>query len=301
VRFVSGGHSGEYLDARRESFVKVRSTIVYNGHREGYLLVAPAILFIAVLFILPIINVLILSVTEPTVSLANYQRIFTVPVYIRVLGNTFKNAIIVTIICLVLAYPLAYSLVRRGPWVTALLLAAVAIPFWTGFLVRTFSWMVIFGSEGPVANLMRFAGVSRPPQMLFTTFSALWGMTHILLPYMTLALYGVMRKIDLQHLKAAESLGARPLQAFWLVFVPQSFAGVINGSVLVFAMCLGFYVTPVLLGSPSDVMLAQLIGQQVEELLAWGFASALAMVLMTTTFALLGIYNYFFGISRLWA
>jgi putative spermidine/putrescine transport system permease protein len=259
--------------------VSGKSTIARNSQREGYLLVAPAILFIAVLFILPIINVLILSVTEPTVSVSNYQRIFTVPVYIRVLGITFKNATIVTTICLILAYPLAYSLVRRGPWVTTLLLAAVA----------------------PVANLMRFAGISRPPQMLFTTFSALWGMTHILLPYMTLALYGVMRKIDLQHLKAAESLGARPLQAFWLVFVPQSFPGIINGSVLVFAMCLGFYVTPVLLGSPSDVMLAQLIGQQVEELLAWGFASALAMVLMATTFILLGIYNYFFGISRLWA
>ncbi len=271
-----------------------------RARARGYLLIAPAALFLALCFIIPILNVLTLSFTEPSVSFANYTRLFTVPVYLRVLLTTFSNAALVTAVCLVLAYPLAYSLVRRSAWVSALLLAAVAIPFWTGFLVRTFSWMVIFGTAGPVANVFKFFGM-RPPQMLFTTFSALWGMTHILLPFMTLSLYGVMKKINLQQLRAAESLGARPIQAFWLVFVPQSLPGVINGCVLVFTMCLGFYVTPALLGAPNNMMLAQLIAQQIDEVLAWGFASALGVVLMTTTFIVLGIYNYFFGIKRLWA
>lgn len=264
-----------------------------------YLLMAPAIVVVSLCFLVPIANVLLLSVTEPTVSLQNYERIISVPLYFRVLINTFKNAAIVTAVCLVLAYPLAYTIVRRGPLIAALLLAAVAIPFWTGFLVRTFSWLVIFGAEGPVAKVMRLVGVD-PPQMLFTTFASLWGMTHILLPYMVLALYGVMKRINLQQLKAAESLGARPIVAFWQVFVPQSLPGVVNGSVLVFTMCLGFYVTPVLLGTPRDMMLAQLIGQQVQELLAWGFAAALAVMLMVFTFSILAIYDRFFGLQRLW-
>jgi putative spermidine/putrescine transport system permease protein len=260
---------------------------------------APAIIVVVLCFLIPIANVLLLSVTEPTASLHNYERIFSASLYLRVLFNTVKNSTIVTAICLAFGYPLAYTLVRRGPVVAGCLLAAVAIPFWTGFLVRTFSWLVIFGSEGPIAELMRLMGI-KPPQMLFTTFAALWGMTHILLPYMVLALYGVMKGINLQQLKAAESLGARPIVAFWQVFVPQSLPGVVTGCVLVFTMCLGFYVTPVLLGTPTDMMLAQLIGQQVQELLAWGFAAALSVMLMVITFAILATYNRFFGLQRLW-
>lgn len=264
-----------------------------------YLLMAPVLAVIALCFFVPILNVLFLSVTEPTVSLKNYERIFSVPLYLRVMVNTFKNAGLVTAICLVLAYPLAYTLVRRGPVIAAFLLAAVAIPFWTGFLVRTFSWLVIFGSEGPVASMMRMIGI-QPPRMLFTTFAALWGMTHILLPYMVMALYGVMKGINMQQLKAAESLGAHPIVAFWQVFVPQSLPGVVNGCVLVFTMCLGFYVTPVLLGTPTDMMISQLIGQQVQELLAWGFAAALSVTLMVFAFTILAIYDRFFGLQRLW-
>lgn len=267
--------------------------------RQPYLLMAPAIIVIALCFLIPIANVLVLSVTEPTLTLHNYERIFSVPLYTRVLFNTFKNAAIVTAISLAFGYPVAYTLVRRGPVIAGILLAAVAIPFWTGFLVRTFSWLIIFGSEGPIAKFMRLIGIN-PPQMLFTTFAALWGMTHILLPYMILALYGVMKRIDLQQLKAAESLGAHPIVAFWQIFVPQSLPGVVTGCVLVFTMCLGFYVTPVLLGTPTDMMLAQLIGQQVQELLAWGFAAALSVMLMVVTFAILATYNRFFGLQRLW-
>lgn len=269
-------------------------------YNRGYFLVAPVAIFIILAFVLPMINVILLSVTEPSLSIANYTRIFSAPVYMRVLLNTFINAAWVTVLCLILAYPLAYALVRRGPVLAALLLVAVAVPFWTGFLVRTFSWIVIFGSEGPIAVAMRAIGIT-PPRMLFTTFAALWGMTHILLPFMVLALFSVMKRIDLRQTKAAQSLGATPTKAFWLVFVPQSLPGVVNGSVLVFTMCLGFYVTPVLLGTPHDMMLAQLIGQQVEELLAWGFASALAVVLMVVTFTIMGIYNHYFGLNRLWA
>jgi putative spermidine/putrescine transport system permease protein len=271
--------------------------------RDGmaaWLLVAPAALSIIVLFIIPIGYVLLLSVTDPTVSLAHYRRLFTVPLYTSVMVNTFKTSLIVTVACLLLGYPLAYVMARRNDVVSIIFLIAVGLSFWTGFVVRTYSWLIILGNKGPVATAYALAGWGRPPQLLFTSFSSTLGMTHILLPYMVLALYGVMRKIDPSYLRAAESLGARPFAGFRHVFLPLSLPGVVNGAVLVFTMCLGFYITPILLGTPKDMMISQLISQQIEDLLAWGFASAIAVVLLAATLVLLGIYNRFAGLDRLW-
>jgi putative spermidine/putrescine transport system permease protein len=266
----------------------------------AWLLVAPAMLSIVFLFVVPIGYVLLLSVTDPTVSLDHYRRLFTVPLYAGVMANTFKTSLIVTIACLLLGYPLAYVMARRNDAVAIALLIAVGLSFWTGFVVRTYSWLIILGNKGPVASAYALAGWGRPPQLLFTSFSSTLGMTHILLPYMVLALYGVMRKIDPSYLRAAESLGARPFSAFRHVFLPLSLPGVVNGSVLVFTMCLGFYITPILLGTPKDMMISQLISQQIEDLLAWGFASAIAVVLLACTLGLLAIYNRFAGLDRLW-
>src|SRR5215813_1964533 len=264
------------------------------------LLVAPATLAIVVLFIIPIGYVLLLSVTDPTVSLAHYRRLFAVPLYTSVMVNTFKTSLIVTLACLLLGYPLAYVMARRNDIVSIIFLIAVGLSFWTGFVVRTYSWLIILGNKGPVATAYALAGWRRPPQLLFTSFSSTLGMTHILLPYMVLALYGVMRKIDPSYMRAAEGLGARPFGAFRLVFLPLSLPGVVNGCVLVFTMCLGFYITPILLGTPKDMMISQLISQQIEDLLAWGFASAIAVVLLACTLVLLGVYNRFAGLDRLW-
>src|SRR5690242_7826578 len=271
--------------------------------REGLtaaLLVAPATLAIGVLFVVPIGYVLLLSVTDPSVSLAHYRRLFTVPLYSNVMINTFRTSLIVTLCCLALGYPLAYVMARRNDAVAAVLLLAVGLSFWTGFVVRTYAWLVILGNKGPVSALYVFAGWGRPPQLLFTSFASALGMTHILLPYMVLALYGVMRKIDPSYLRAAESLGAKPFAAFRAVFLPLSLPGVVNGCILVFTICLGFYITPILLGTPRDMMISQLINQQIEDLLAWGFASAIATVLLAATLVLLALYNRFAGLDRLW-
>jgi putative spermidine/putrescine transport system permease protein len=264
------------------------------------LLVAPAVATIIVLFVIPIGYVLLLSVTDPSVSLAHYRRLFTVPLYANVLLNTFKTSLIVTIACLLIGYPLAYVMARRNDVVAAIFLIAVGLSFWSGFVVRTYAWLVILGNKGPITAAYALAGWGKPPQLLFTSFSSMLGMTHILLPYMVLALYGVMRKIDPSYLRAAESLGARPFGAFRHVFLPLSLPGVVNGCILVFTMCLGFYITPILLGTPKDMMISQLISQQIEDLLAWGFASAIAVVLLFCTLVLLGLYNRFAGLDRLW-
>jgi putative spermidine/putrescine transport system permease protein len=274
-----------------------------RGPREAAtaaLLIAPAALAILALFVVPIGYVLLLSVTDPTVSLDHYRRLFAVPLYASVMTNTFKTALIVTLACVLLGYPLAYVMARRNDLVAILLLIAVGLSFWTGFVVRSYAWLVILGNKGPVAAAYAMAGWGRPPQLLFTSFASILGMTHILLPFMVLALYGVMRRIDPAYLRAAEGLGARPFGAFRHVFLPLSLPGVVNGALLVFTMCLGFYITPILLGTPKDMMISQLINQQIEDLLAWGFASAIAVVLLACTLVLLLLYNRFAGLDRLW-
>ena len=264
------------------------------------LLVAPATLYLLALFIVPIGYILLLSVTDPALSLGNYRRLFTVPLYTNVMLHTFKVSFIVTLSCLALGYPLAYVMARRNDWVSVVFLVAVGMSFWTGFVVRTYAWLVILGNKGPLSAFYAFAGLGRPPQILFTSFSSTLGMIHILLPYMVFALYGVMRKIDPAYLRAAESLGASPRHAFRRVFLPLSLPGVVNGSVLVFTICLGFYITPILLGTPRDMMISQLVNQQIEDLLAWGFASAIATTLLAMTLILLVVYNRFAGLDRLW-
>jgi putative spermidine/putrescine transport system permease protein len=279
--------------------VRARGPTSRDGMTSA-LLVAPAVLSIVVLFVIPIGYVLLLSVTDPSVSLDHYRRLFTVPLYAGVLLNTFKTSLIVTVACLLLGYPLAYVMARRNDIVAAIFLIVVGLSFWSGFVVRTYAWLVILGNKGPITSGYALLGWGKPPQLLFTSFSSMLGMTHILLPYMVLALYGVMRKIDPSYLRAAESLGARPFGAFRHVFLPLSLPGVVNGCILVFTMCLGFYITPILLGTPKDMMISQLISQQIEDLLAWGFASAIAVVLLACTLVLLGLYNRFAGLDRLW-
>ena len=219
-----------------------------RANLSAWMLSAPAILFIAVLFVYPLLDVIVISFTDPTLSLANYREFFSSSLYSRVLGNTFWFALVVTLICLALGYPLAYVIVRYGGTLGFVLLLVVAMSFWTSFLVRTYSWLVILGNKGPVTKLLTWVGFDPVPQILFNSFATTLGMVHILIPYMILSIYAAMQKIDPNHLRAAASLGATPFQGFRTVFFPLSLPGVVNGCTLVFIICLGFYVTPVLLG-----------------------------------------------------
>lgn len=264
------------------------------------LLCAPVGTFLLLLFLLPMGHVLYLSVMDPSFTLEHYRKIFADPIYTRVMLGTFKTSLIVTLLSILLGYPLAYVMATRGGVLALVLMIAVGLSFWSGFVVRTYAWLIILGASGPMAAALKWLGIAEAPQLLFTSFSSVVGMLHILLPYMVFSLYSVMKRIDLDHLRTAASLGARPWSAFTEVFLPLSLPGMINGSVLVFTTCLGFFITPMLLGSPKDMMISQLIDQQIEELLAWGTGSALAVVLLVATLALLWIYNRVAGIDRLW-
>ncbi|HEX2890581.1 ABC transporter permease [Vineibacter terrae] len=268
--------------------------------RPPFVLYAPAALFLTVFFLVPLGLVVWTSFSEPELGLANYTDFFASRYDLGVLVRTFQTALIVTVASLVFAYPVAYVAARKGGAIAALLLGVVALSFWTSFLVRTYAWMVILGARGPVVGLLVALGVEPAPRLLFTTFAATFAMAHMLVPFMVLALYAVMRRIDETYMRAAASLGARPWRAFLAVYLPQSLPGILNGATLVFITCLGFYVTPTLIGSPQDKMIAGRIGQEMEQLLEFGAASATSMILLAAALALFALYDRFFGIERMW-
>jgi len=265
-----------------------------------WLLLAPLGIYMLIFFVVPLADVAIMSFTEPRVSLANYERVLTGALYQRVFVNTFLTAAFVTLCCLAVGYPLAYLMAHSKPRTAMLILLLVTMSFWTSFLVRTYSWMVLLGNNGPLIAFLQLIGIDQPPQLLFTRFSSTLAMVHILAPYMIMNVYSVMKKIDPVLIRSAESLGARGWSLFRHVYLPLTAPGIANGSVLVFVICLGFYVTPVLLGSPREQMIAGLIGHQIDEFLAFGMGSAMAMVLLVITLIILTIYHRRFGLDKLW-
>jgi len=265
-----------------------------------WLLLTPLALYLAIFFVVPLADVVMMSFTEPKLTLSNYTHVLTGTLYQRVFINTFATALLVTLVCLLVGYPLAYLMTRVSPRTAMLILTLVTMSFWTSFLVRTYAWMVLLGDSGPIIGFIRALGVEQPPRLLFTRFSSTLAMVHILAPYMIMNIYSVMRKIDPVLIRSAQSLGAKSGSLFRHVYLPLTAPGIANGSVLVFVICLGFYVTPVLLGSPREQMIAGLIGHQIDEFLAFGLGSAMAVILLIITLTILTIYHRRFGLDKLW-
>jgi ABC-type spermidine/putrescine transport system permease subunit I len=265
------------------------------------LLLAPATAFLAVVFAVPLALVVVRSLTDPEPGIGNYVTIATAEVYLRVLASTFGLAATVALAAVVLGWPVAWALARsRGGW-RMVLVALVLLPFWTSLLVRTYAWMVMLGRYGIVNQaLMALGFTDQPLRLLHTGFATHVGMIHILLPFLVLPLWSVMERLDPSVLKAARSLGAGPFSAFARIWVPLTLPGVLAGALLVFILALGFYATPALLGGAKDLTVSMLITQQVTELLAWGFASALAVTLLVATLAVLVLAARVAGLGRLW-
>jgi putative spermidine/putrescine transport system permease protein len=270
-----------------------------GGSLRSWLLLAPLLVFLAAFFLVPLAQVAVMSVTDPEWGLDHYAAMATDGFHLRVLLDTFVTALVVSLCCLLLGFPLAYAMAAASPGLAAAMMVVVTMSFWTSFLVRTYAWMVLLGTRGPIGQVAAWLGFPAP-ELLFTRFSSTVAMTHILLPYMVLSLYGVLRRIEPALPRSAASLGAPPSAVIRHVVLPLAAPGIANGLTLVFVLCLGFYVTPILLGSPREQMVAGVIGQQVEEFLAFGEASAMAMVLLVSTLVVLGIYHRRFGLDRLW-
>ena len=276
------------------------STLPDRQNIWPWLLLAPLAIYLALFFLVPLVEVGIMSVTEPRPGLANYERVLTGSLYRKVFLNTFGTALLVTVCCLLVGYPLAYLMSTVSKRAAMAILLLITMSFWTSFLVRTYAWMVLLGNNGPVIWLMQTLGIQDPPPLLFTRFSSTLAMVHILAPYMIMNIYTVMQKIDPSLIRSAESMGAYGRSLFRHVYLPLTAPGIANGSVLVFVICLGFYVTPVLLGSPREQMAAGLIGNQIEQFLAFGLGSAMAIVLLVVTLIILGLYHRRFGLDKLY-
>ena len=270
------------------------------SHRAHVLLLVPAALLLAV-FLVSVGSMVWLSVVGPEgLTVAPYVRFLGTPIYSRVLLKTFRTATLVTLCTLLVGYPLSYLLTRVGPRATRFLMIAVVLPFFTSAMVRTYAWIVILGRRGLVNESLQAAGLlSAPLSLLYNPSAVLLGMTYVMLPYMVLTLYSVMRGVDRTLLRAAQNLGAGSLETFRRVVLPLSLPGVMGGSLLVFLLSLGFFITPALMGGPADVLLAMLVEREIELTMNWAFASAMAVVLLLVTLAGFVVYYRLFGFAKM--
>ena len=263
------------------------------------LLALPLVFFLLLVFVAPLVLILARSFTDPTTGVGNYRDFFGSPVYADVLVNTFRISGLVTLITLLLGFPYAYLMTLATPFWRGVLLVAVLVPFWTSLLVRTFAWVLMLGDTGVVNHTLMSLGVlDEPVQMIRNSTGVIIGMVQVMLPYAVLPMFATMRSIDRRLVQAAEGLGARPAMAFWRIYAPLTLPGVAASCLLVFISSIGFYVTPALLGGPKDVMIGELIVQQLSGVLRWGFASALAVVLLVVTAALLLLVSRIVNIGK---
>lgn len=261
------------------------------------LLILPAVLFLVIFFLWPLLSMTYTSLTDP--SPANYLVFAQSGLYAKVLIRTLVISFVVMVTCLVLGYPYAYLMHHAGRQMTAVLVALVLLPFWTSLLVRTYAWTVLLQDTGIINDVLRAVGlIDQPLQLMRNLLGVTIGMTHVLLPFMVLPIYAVMRRIDPDLVSAAGNLGASPLTAFRKVFLPLSLPGVFAGSLLVFVLAVGFYITPALLGSPQQAMFSELVAIQFQQVLDFGRGSALSVVLLGVTLVLLGIGTRIVRIGR---
>lgn len=272
------------------------------ANRRLFLLSVPLLVTFAALFMYPVARVLWRSLGDNGLSLIAYQQIINTPVYQAVMLTTLRTAMLVTIICLLLGYPLAYVMSQAGRALRLVLLVLVLVPFWVSLLIRSYAWMVLLQRNGMINDTLRQLGlIASPLDMMRNPFSVAIGMTHALLPYIVLPLFAVMLGIDRRLLQAAASLGAGPVAQFWRIFLPLSLPGVVAGCLLVFILALGFFITPSLLGGPRDTMIAMLVAQETSRLLNWPLASALSAVLLTVALGLYVLADRLVGMDQaLW-
>jgi putative spermidine/putrescine transport system permease protein len=255
---------------------------------SGLGLAMPAILLLLAFFVVPVAALLLRSVTEPDLGLQNYETLLGSSTYARIFLNTFLVAGVVTVITILIAFPVAWSLAIMPNWAAQGMFAVILLSMWTNLLARTYAWMVLLQQTGLINRMLKAAGIiEQPLQLTNNLIGVTIGMVYIMLPFMILPLMGVIKKIDPAVLQAAALCGATRGQALRRVLLPLAAPGIASGGLMVFVMSLGYFVTPSLLGGTANMMLAELIAQQVQSLVNWGMGGAAALILLVVT---LGLY-----------
>ncbi|WCN13718.1 ABC transporter permease subunit [Marinomonas mediterranea] len=258
--------------------------------REGGLLL-PILLFLCIFFLIPLAGLLLRSLTEPTFGMQNFEQLLATSTYVQVLSNTFLVAALVTVISLVLGFPLAWCITLAprgwGRW----LLSIILLSMWTSLLARTYSWLVLLQTSGAINKVLMSIGlIDQPITMVHNLTGVIIGMSYIMIPFVVLPLQACMAAIDPMVLQAASICGAPARTVFFRVFLPLCKPGLFSGALMVFVMSLGYYVTPALLGGVQNMMLPEFIVQQIQTFLNWGLASASAALLIILTIVMFYFY-----------
>lgn len=221
-------------------------------------------------------------------------------IYIQLYSKTLILALTITLLCVVLGYPLAYYLAHAPRTTAGILMVFVLLPFWTSLLVRTTAWIALLQTNGVVNSTLLWAGlISQPLEILYTRYATIIAMTHILLPFMILPLYSVMKSIDPSYVRAALSMGSRPFSAFLRIYLPLSLPGLSAGTLLVFIISVGYYITPALVGGTDGQMISNLIAFHMQQSSNWGLAAALGTLLLVLILTLYWVYDRLVGASNI--
>lgn len=264
------------------------------------LLLLPAVVFLSFIYLLPLIDLVRISLSGPT-WLTHFQRVFAVPLYWESLVRTMQISVTVACLCLLFGYPTALLIHRSRGIVRVLIATAVVLPYFIAILIRTYAWMVLLGRNGPVNKLLVSIGIlSEPAQLLFNRGTVLLGMTAVLLPLMVLSIYSSVARLDQGLTRAALASGAGPIAVFWRVLLPLTLPGIGAGFLLVFVAAIGFFITPTLLGGPGDQMFAMHITQQADSVTSEGFLQALGVVLLLITLMVVAVAGHFLGLEFIW-
>lgn len=262
----------------------------------------PALLLVLIVLIVPIAWLFFISFigADGTFSLENYERMLKRKSYARIFQRTFEISLITTALCILIGYPLAYFMSQLPTKIANICLITVLLPFWTSLLVRTYAWLVLLQKNGLINSWAINMGLwDEPIKMVHNMTGTVIGMVHIMLPFLILPVYGAMKSIDKEYLKAAANLGASPAKAFWTVFFPLSAPGLVAGSLIVFVLCLGFYVTPAVLGGGKVILVSMKIASNIEIFVNWGAASAMGVVLLVLTVFVLWIASRFMRVEQM--
>jgi ABC-type spermidine/putrescine transport system permease subunit I len=275
-----------------------------TGRRRGFSplwLGAPIVLLLVTLLVYPVAQLLLLSIhNDNGFTFAAYQRLFASSVYLNVLWITLKVSLWTTVLAVVGAYPIAYLISSLPQKQKSSLLFWVLLSFWSSFLVRAFAWIVMLGRNGVVNKTLQALGVTDAPISLLYSFgSTLVGMVHALMPLAVLTMLSVMDNINRNLPRAALTLGARPGTAFWKVYFPLSMPGVAAASIMVFVTAIGFFIFPALLGGRRETMISQIIIDQVQQTLDWGFAGAVSVLLLVVVLVVFALYDRLLGLSTM--
>jgi spermidine/putrescine transport system permease protein len=266
-------------------------------------LISPAALWLLIFFLIPLVLVLLVSLGERgeagqvvySWTLKNYTRFFSQIggryLYVQIFSRSLAIALMNTLLCLLVGYPLAYFIARQPTNRRNALLLLVMIPFWTNFLVRTYAWMIILRDTGVINNLFLTLGlISQPLPLLYNRGAVILGLFYGYLPFMVLPLYASIEKLDFSLIEAAQDLGANALRTFLRVILPLTMPGIVAGSIIVFIPSIGAYVTPDLMGGAKVTMVGNLLQQQFLKVRDWPFGSAAGFILMVTVLAATLIY-----------